>query len=79
MQAVAQKTASRAWLAFSKKTYLEGQTCPALFERENGSFEGKPTRPLAWRFRDGLIVYKEFTTPLKSKRTMPILLKSFTI
>ncbi|QKY71396.1 hypothetical protein [Lentibacillus sp. CBA3610] len=65
--AVAQKTASRAWLAFSKKLFGKAKHVRFVRKGEMESFEGK-TNTTGWRFIDGFLVYKDLTTPLKIKK-----------
>lgn len=64
--AVAQKIASRSWLAFSKKLFGKAKKVQFIRKGEINSFEGK-TNTTGWRYRDRFIIYKELTTPLRIK------------
>ncbi|RHW39033.1 hypothetical protein D1B31_13805 [Neobacillus notoginsengisoli] len=64
--AVAQKTASRAWLAFRKKLFGQAKKVMFLRKGEMASFEGK-TNTTGWRYHNQHLVYKDMSTPLKRK------------
>ncbi|RDU36887.1 transposase [Neobacillus piezotolerans] len=62
--AVAQKTASRAWLAFRNKLFGKAKKVVFLRKGEMVSFEGK-TNTTGWRYSNNHLVYKDMSTPLK--------------
>lgn len=62
--AFAQKTASRAWLAFQKKLFGKAKKVHFIRKGDMDSFEGK-ANTTGWRYIDRHIVYQEFYTPVK--------------
>jgi len=65
--AIAQKTASRAWLAFRGKLFGKSEKVHFIPKGEMLSFEGK-TNNTGWRYIDRHIVYKDSHTPLIIKK-----------
>src|SRR5690625_5386787 len=65
--AIAQKTASRAWLAFREKLFGKAEKVHFIPKGEMLSFEGK-TNNTGWRYIDRHIVYKDAHTPLIIKK-----------
>ncbi|WP_257351001.1 hypothetical protein [Pseudalkalibacillus decolorationis] len=61
--AVAQKIASRAWLAFRQKLFGKATKVRFIRKGEMVSLEGK-TNKTGWRYVDRHLVYKDLSTPL---------------
>ncbi|MBS4178442.1 hypothetical protein [Lederbergia citrea] len=68
--AVAQKIASRAWHAFSKKLFGKAKQVYFIRKNEMTSFEGK-SNTTGWRYVDRHIVYKDVHTSLIIKSKDP--------
>ncbi len=64
--AVAQKTASRTWLAFRQKLFGKATKVRFIRKGEMVSLEGK-TNKTGWRYVDRHLVYKDRSTPLRIK------------